>query len=72
MSNIVRSFIEEFVPGWASRHAIRRPTEPAILGEPAARIQMPVDVSMPQSGRTPARGPHRPQHEPSHWRAPNM
>ena len=71
MSNIVSSFLDEFVLGWASRRAIRRPTAPAIPGEPAARIQMPVDVSMPQSGRTP-RGPHRPQHEPSHWRAPNM
>ena len=37
MSNIVRSFIEEFVPGWASRHAIRRAAEPAIAGESAAR-----------------------------------
>jgi len=72
MSNIVRSFIEEFVPGWASRHAIRRAAEPAIAGESAAEIQMPVDVQMPQPRRTPARGPYRPQQEPSHWRAPNM
>ena len=33
MGNIVRSFIEEFVPGWASRNAIRRAAEPAIPDE---------------------------------------
>jgi hypothetical protein len=70
MGNIVRSFIEEFVPGWASRDAIRRAAEPAIPDE-LAEIQMPV-VPMPQPGRSPVRGPHRPRHEPSHWRAPNM
>jgi hypothetical protein len=72
MSNIVRSFIEEFVPGWASRDAIRRAAEPAVHDEPAAEIQMPVDVPMPQPDRPRERGPHRPRREPSHWRAPNM
>ena len=56
MGNIVRSFIEEFVPGWASRNAIRRAAEPAIPDE-LAEIQMPVDVPMPQPGRPPAACP---------------
>ena len=74
MGNIVRSFIDELVPGWAARRAIQRaagrPQEPA--RERAGEIQMPVQVAMPAPHGRQDRGPYRPQPTPSHWRAPNM
>jgi hypothetical protein len=65
MSNIVRSFLDELVPRWAARRAIREAQHAA----PHRQIEMPVDVPMPPRKE---QRPHRPKPEPSHWRAPNM
>jgi hypothetical protein len=75
MSNIVRSFIDEFVPAWATRRALRQAAEQAAAQKSMAEAQeihMPVEVAMPMPSSRRAAGPYQPQPTPSHWRAPNM
>ena len=69
MGNILRSFIDEFVPDWSAR---RHPTAPTVKEQPDRKIPMPEEIAMPAPHGGPARAPYRPQPTPSHWRAPNM